>query len=56
MKLLRALRQRGKLKALDMHDIVIGMDDVAALSDLIQSPGGSLTDLSVGPNPVMDWF
>ena len=54
VKLLWALRQHGKLKALDMHDIVIGMDDVAALSDLIQSPAGSLTELSVGPNPVIE--
>ena len=37
-----------------MHDIVIGMDDVAALSDLIQSPAGSSTELSVGLNPVIE--
>ena len=39
VKLLRALRQHGKLETLYMSAIEIGMDDVAALSDLIQSPG-----------------
>ena len=46
VKLLRALRQHGKLETLDMREIKIGMDDVAALSDLIQSPG-NLRELAV---------
>ena len=47
VKLLRALRQHGKLETLYMSNIAIGMEDVAALSDLIKSPG-SLRELSVG--------
>ena len=46
VKLLRALRQHGKLETLDMSAIEIGMDDVAALSYLIQSPG-NLRELTV---------
>ena len=50
VKLLRALRQHGKLETLYMRAIVIGMDDVAALSDLIQSPG-NLRELTVSNFP-----
>ena len=47
VKLLRALIKHGKLKTLDMCNVVIGSDDVKALSDLIQAPG-SLRELTVG--------
>ena len=37
VKLLKALREHGKLQTLYMTDISIGMDDVAALAGLLQS-------------------
>ena len=55
VKLLRALRQHGKLETLDMSTIVIGMDDVAALSDLIQSPG-NLRELTVSDSKYINKF
>ena len=55
VKLLRALRQHETLKTLDMNGIEIGMEDVAALSDLIQSPG-SLRELTVGEFQPLDVF
>ena len=47
VKLLKALREYGKLQALDMRDISIGMDDVAALAGLVW-PSSSLRELKVG--------
>ena len=38
----------GKLEILDMTNEVIGLDDVKALSDLIQEPAGSLREVTVG--------
>ena len=46
VKLLKALRKHGRLQTLYMQCISIGMDDVAALADLIQ-PSSSLRELSV---------
>ena len=46
-KLFRALIKHGKLKTLDMYNVVIGSDDVKALSDLIKAPAGSLRELTV---------
>ena len=47
VKLLRALREHGKLQTLDMTHISIGMDDVAALAGLLQS-SSNLRKLEVG--------
>ena len=47
VKLLGALQTHGKLETLEMPDISIGMDDVAALADLVQ-PSSSLGVLIVG--------
>ena len=47
VKLLRALIKHGKLETLAMRNVVIGSDDVKALSDLIQA-SGSLRELTVG--------
>ena len=47
VKLLKALREHGKLQTLDMIYISIGMDDVAALAGLLQS-SSNLRVLSVG--------
>ena len=48
VKLLKALREHGKLQTLDMTVIVsIGMDDVAALAGLLQS-SSNLRELRVG--------
>ena len=54
VKLLRALIQHRKLQKLSMRGIIIGTDDVAALSDLIQSPHGRLKELSVGHSIHLD--
>ena len=51
VKLLKALREHGKLQTLDMRDISIGMDDVAALAGLLQS-SCSLRKLWVGGSHV----
>ena len=49
VKLLKALMKHGKLQTLDMSDISIGMDDVAALAGLLQS-SSNLRQLAVsGP-------
>ena len=50
MKLLKALREHGKLQTLDTTCISIGMDDVAALAGLLQS-SSSLRELGVGGFP-----
>ena len=47
VKLLKALREHGKLQTLHMSDISIGMDDVAALAGLLQS-SSNLRELRVG--------
>ena len=47
VKLLQALREHVKLQTLDMSDISIGMDDVAALAGLLQS-SSNLRILEVG--------
>ena len=47
VKLLKALREHGKLRTLDMTYISIGMDDVAALAGLFQS-SSNLRELRVG--------
>ena len=47
VKLLKALREHGKLQTLDMTYISIGMDDVAALAGLLQS-SSNLRELKVG--------
>ena len=47
VKLLKALREHGKLQTLDMSHIAIGMDDVAALAGLLQS-SSNLRELRVG--------
>ena len=47
VKLLKILRKHWKLQTLDMIDISIGIDDVAALADLLQS-SSNLKELSVG--------
>ena len=47
VKLLKALREHGTLQTLDMSDISIGMDDVAALAGLLQS-SSNLRKLEVG--------
>ena len=47
VKLLKALREHGKLQTLHMIYISIGMDDVAALAGLVQ-PSSSLRELEVG--------
>ena len=47
VKLLKASREHGKLRTLDMTGIGIGMDDVAALAGLLQSPS-NLRELIVG--------
>ena len=46
-KLLKALREHGKLLTLNMTNISIGMDDVAALAGLLQS-SSNLRELRVG--------
>jgi len=50
LKLFQALREHGKLQTLDMSHLTIGMDDVAALTRLIQ-PSSSLRELAVGGSP-----
>ena len=47
VKLLHELSKPGKLHTLNMEDISIGMDDVAALAGLVQ-PSSSLRELVVG--------
>ena len=47
VKLLKGLRKHGKLQTLNMTDISIGMDDVAAIAGLLQSPS-SLREMWVG--------
>ena len=47
VKLLKALSKHGKLQTLNMNDISIGMDDVAALAGLLQS-SSNFRKLSVG--------
>ena len=47
VKLLKALREHGKLQTLDMDRISIGMDDIAVLTDLVQS-SSNLRELAVG--------
>ena len=47
MELLKALREHGKLQTLDMDRISIGMDDIAFLTDLVQS-SSNLRELAVG--------
>ena len=47
VKLFQALKGHGKLQALDMTNISMCMDDVAALADLVQ-PSSSLRKLVVG--------
>ena len=47
VKLLKALREHGKLQTLDMTYISIGMDDVAALAGLLQS-SSNLRELRLG--------
>ena len=46
VELLQALREHGRLQALYMDDIPMGMDDVAALAELVQS-SNSLRELRV---------
>ena len=48
VKLLKALREHGKLQTLDLTDISIGMDDVAALAGLLQSSSNFRYLLGVG--------
>ena len=47
VKLFQALRNHRKIQKLDMTDIAIGMDDVAALTDLVKT-SSSLRELTVG--------
>ena len=47
VKLMEALRRHGKLQTLLIDELEIGMEDVAALSQLIH-PGSSLRELQVG--------
>ena len=47
VKLFQALREHGKLQTLDMTYISLGLDDVAALADLVR-PSSSLRKLEVG--------
>ena len=47
VKLLQALKKHGKLQTLYMNEISIGMDDVAALVDLVKS-SSNLRELVVG--------
>ena len=47
VKLLKALREHGKLQTLYMSGISIGMDDVEALAGLLQS-SSNLRDLDIG--------
>ena len=47
VKLLKALREHGKLQTLLMHSITIGMDHVKALASLLQS-SSNLKELAVG--------
>ena len=49
VKLLKALREHGKLQTLYMTYIAIGMDDVAALAGLVR-PSSNLRELDVGGN------
>ena len=51
VKLLKALREHGKLKTLGMTNISIGTDDVAALAGLVW-PSSSLRKLRVGGPPL----